>query len=239
MAMAYIKVYYDQLEKLEPFSDAEVGRLIRGLLEYSMSGTEPDFKGNERFIWPTLRVAVDNDAEQYAAKCEKLRESGKNGRRGKKPNGSENNQMDNEEPNGSENNQMDLEKPNGSENNQMVPRIRNKEQEKDIPPKSPKGDERFNRFWSAYPRKIGKGAAQKTFSKLKVTDSLLEDMLDAIEEQKQSLQWRRDGGQYIPHPNTWLNQRRWEDEADEVPFEPSEDDFVVPDPVGSWESMYG
>ena len=37
-------------------------------------------------------------------------------------------------------------------------------------------------------------------------------MLAAIEKQKQSAQWQDNGGQFIPHPSTWLNQRRWEDE---------------------------
>jgi hypothetical protein len=40
----------------------------------------------------------------------------------------------------------------------------------------------------------------------------LEVLLDAIEKHKQSAQWQKDGGQYIPHPATWLNQQRWEDE---------------------------
>jgi hypothetical protein len=27
-----------------------------------------------------------------------------------------------------------------------------------------------------------------------------------------SAEWTKDGGQFIPHPATWLNQKRWEDE---------------------------
>lgn len=37
-------------------------------------------------------------------------------------------------------------------------------------------------------------------------------MLNAIEIAKQSMQWNKDNGQYIPNPATWLNQKRWEDE---------------------------
>jgi hypothetical protein len=37
-----------------------------------------------------------------------------------------------------------------------------------------------------------------------------------------SEQWRRDDGRFIPHPATWLNQRRWEDEAEPAaPFDPA------------------
>jgi hypothetical protein len=75
-------------------------------------------------------------------------------------------------------------------------------------------DARFQEFWNAYPNKVGKGAAEKAFKKIKpaVSDQLLSDMLTALSAQKQSEKWQRDNGQYIPNPSTWLNQRRWEDE---------------------------
>ena len=38
-------------------------------------------------------------------------------------------------------------------------------------------------------------------------------LIAAIERQKQSQQWIKDDGQYIPNPATWLNQGRWEDEV--------------------------
>ena len=70
----------------------------------------------------------------------------------------------------------------------------------------------FDAFWSAYPRKVGKGAASKSFDRA-IMKTDLKTMLDAIEAQKQSEQWRRDGGQFIPYPATWLNQERWADEV--------------------------
>lgn len=72
---------------------------------------------------------------------------------------------------------------------------------------------RFDAFWTAYPRKTGKDAARKAFERRKVTDALLASMLEAIAEQSRSKQWQDDGGRYIPHPATWLNQGRWQDEA--------------------------
>ena len=70
----------------------------------------------------------------------------------------------------------------------------------------------FDSFWQAYPNKKAKPAALKAFSKLKPDTALLAEMLKAIEVQKQSAQWQKDNGQFIPMPSTWLNQRRWEDE---------------------------
>ena len=91
---------------------------------------------------------------------------------------------------------------------------------KDIPPISPKGgkdcSDLFNQFWSAYPKHIAKQSAVKAFEKLKPDEKLLEAMLKAIESQKGSKQWEKDGGAFIPYPATWLNQRRWEDELPQV-----------------------
>lgn len=75
-----------------------------------------------------------------------------------------------------------------------------------------KTDEMFDMFWKAYPKKVGKDAAAKAFAKRKPDDKLLKDILQAIELQKVSDQWQKDGGQYIPNPSTWLNQGRWMDE---------------------------
>jgi len=71
----------------------------------------------------------------------------------------------------------------------------------------------FDLFWSKYPRKVGKENARRAFEKLKVDDSLLNTLLSAVESQGGSEQWLRDGGKYIPHPATWLNGKRWEDEV--------------------------
>ena len=69
----------------------------------------------------------------------------------------------------------------------------------------------FDTFWKAYPRKVGKEAARKAFAKVKVP---VETLVTAVEAQKASPQWTKDGGQFIPNPATWLNQGRWEDEAE-------------------------
>lgn len=74
-------------------------------------------------------------------------------------------------------------------------------------------EERFERFWSAYPKKTGKGDARKSFLKIKPSSALLERMLSALAAASASYQWQRDKGRFIPNPSTWLNQQRWEDEV--------------------------
>lgn len=90
-----------------------------------------------------------------------------------------------------------------------------------LPPKEPNVyEERFERFWSAYPRKVGKGECRRIWLKLKPSEELTQTMLSAVEAAKGCDQWRRDGGQYIPYPSTWLNQGRWEDSPQEEGDQP-------------------
>ena len=80
--------------------------------------------------------------------------------------------------------------------------------------------ERFERFWKVYPRKEGKGKAEESFGKYKPDDALTDTMIQAVQAYKKTEQWKRDGGQFIPHPATWLNQRRWEDSPKTIDTEP-------------------
>jgi hypothetical protein len=71
---------------------------------------------------------------------------------------------------------------------------------------------RFEEFWQAYPRKVGKGAAEKSYAKIKPDPALQNRIMTAVAVAKNSFNWRKDNGQFIPNPATWLNQRRWEDD---------------------------
>lgn len=92
----------------------------------------------------------------------------------------------------------------------------------------PKGDDGFESFWKEYPRKIGKGAAEKAWKKIKPSKETVEAILTAVSVQKKSDQWQKDGGQFIPHPATWLNQKRWEDELAPTITDESDDPVWQP-----------
>lgn len=80
----------------------------------------------------------------------------------------------------------------------------------------------FDVFWSAYPKKKNKGQAKKTWAKLSKSKQLpvIGVLLDAIASAKQSKDWKKDGGQFIPHPSTWLNAEGWNDECSQDRTEP-------------------
>lgn len=78
---------------------------------------------------------------------------------------------------------------------------------------------RFDAFWSVYPRKQGKEAAWKEWLKRKPNEALAHTMIEKVQEQRQTPQWMKDSGQFIPQPRTWLSQGRWEDEVASGPRE--------------------
>jgi hypothetical protein len=71
----------------------------------------------------------------------------------------------------------------------------------------------FLTFWSMYPNKKNKGAAFRAFKKIKPTEypAIKSGLIAA----KESPEWIKDNGQFIPHPSSWLNARGWEDEITE------------------------
>lgn len=75
-------------------------------------------------------------------------------------------------------------------------------------------DTLFDQFWAAYPKKRAKEAAQRAWNKRHPNDQVVAVMLRALERQKQSPDWQKESGRYIPHPETWLNGARWTDEPD-------------------------
>ena len=77
-------------------------------------------------------------------------------------------------------------------------------------------ENRFDKFWRNYPRKVERQRAYTVFKKLSPDDGLLRIMIDAIEEQKKTARWKKDDGQFIPYPANWLEGRRWEDEVEAV-----------------------
>lgn len=70
----------------------------------------------------------------------------------------------------------------------------------------------FDEFWDSYPKKVGKDAARKAWSRIKQPHTLLHKILNSLSWQRNSEQWTKDNGQFIPNPATYLNQGRWQDE---------------------------
>lgn len=69
----------------------------------------------------------------------------------------------------------------------------------------------FDLFWAAYPAKLAKTAAIKAWNRLTPDDATTSRIVADVQARRNSHDWTKDMGQFIPHPSTYLNQRRWED----------------------------
>ena len=190
--MEYLKIWTSFEEIIEPLNESERGRLFTAMLHYARCEELPELKGNERFTWPIAKQAID----RARAESEKQTVNGSKGGRPKK----------------------NPEKPTETQQNPEKPTETLKEKDKEKEKINNKVSKEtytreFEVFWAAYPRHTGKQDAYKAFVKLKPDEALMAAILAGIEKQKQSAQWTKDGGQFIPHPATWLNGCRWEDEV--------------------------
>lgn len=73
-------------------------------------------------------------------------------------------------------------------------------------------EKRFDEFWAAYPKKVGKKAVKTAWNKIKPDTELHNKIMTSIGRAGATDQWQRENGRFIPNPATWLKQGRWDDE---------------------------
>jgi hypothetical protein len=172
-------------EALQTLPKKERLAAYEAICDYALNGTEQEMTGSAATAFILIKPTLDSGRKKAASG----KHGGENGKGIKKQTES---------------------KPKAKAKQPKREKEREKEKEREIENECYARDA-FETFWKAYPRKVGKEAARKAFAKVKVP---VETLVDAVEAQKASPQWTKDGGQFIPNPATWLNQGRWEDEAD-------------------------
>ena len=70
----------------------------------------------------------------------------------------------------------------------------------------------FLTFYNSYPKHVGKADAWKAWKKHNGNLPPVDDLISKINEFKETEDWKKENGKFIPHPATWLNGKRWEDE---------------------------
>lgn len=81
----------------------------------------------------------------------------------------------------------------------------------------------FDEFWDAYPKKKSKDAARRAFEKLVKSRSAptITRLIDSVKAHEQTPDWKKDGGQFIPYPATYLNAGAYDDVLQPPPKLPS------------------
>ena len=208
--LAYFKAYADFDALTVEITDAEKANLLLMAYRYATTGAEPAFVGNERFYWAMMKAQIDRDQESYDKKVS----AGAAGGRPAKADESTEKQTKADESTEKHS------EPSFKNKNKTKDQDQEQDQDGEPVTRASALDRRFAAFWAAYPKKVGKQDALRAFARLKVGEDQLAAMLAAIEQQRASPQWAKDGGQYIPNPATWLRQGRWEDE----PLSPPQSD---------------
>ena len=197
MAQHYTPIWDDWPTVTRELNDQEKGRLIDAIVAYDNGGDwQERIKGNERYVFPGFQARIDRYKEANAGKKK---------------------ETETEETEKTEISESD--KKIKKNKNSEIPKVKDKVKDKDIKEtvltdskeKAASLDRAFDTFWAVYPRHTAKQDAKRAFIKVSPDDALLETMLTAIQRQKQTDQWS--DPRYIPHPATWINGRRWEDEA--------------------------
>jgi len=215
--------YSSFLEATKDLDNEQFGIVMRAITEYGINGIVPEnMDPITKIVFTLVRPQIDANA--------KRREDGaRGGRPSKQVSDTENHGFQNKKPvvSDTENHGSTDEEPKEKEKEKV--KVKDKEKDKTLSPsKEGEGcvtparedrnlsdvlEERFERFWSVYPKKVGKGDARKSFMKIKPSDALLGKMVTAVIAASASFQWKKDNGQFIPNPATWLNQQRWEDDV--------------------------
>lgn len=79
----YVKLWLSYRSYFEPYSAAEVGRLVLAMIDYRASGVEPEFSGSERFVWPAIKRDIDESIQAQEATSAARSQAGKQGGRQK------------------------------------------------------------------------------------------------------------------------------------------------------------
>ena len=260
MGKAYVPIYLDWLYTTQDLTPEEKGNLVDAMVSYA-SGLEYEhlLTGGCRIAFRFLKGQIDRNAaisesRSLAGSARKETPSGQPAPREAvccrreapaepepseaEPRGSKNEQNETNENKTEQSKtkctiKKEIKKEKEKEEKENFVKKREQKREKEQKAKE-RTEESFARFWSAYPRHEAKAEARKAFEKLDPDESLLTVLLEAIRRRKDTAQWKEGGGRFVPHPSTWLNQRRWEDEVPPAApaYRPSgPDGYCGPKPV--------
>ena len=243
-------LYTDLRGPLEFLSDEELGRLFRAIMDYADGGSVPEFSGALGMGFAFVRAQLDRNDAKWQQTRAKRSEAGRAGARARAaaqeeapqaPSG----KAEAEAHTAAQEEDLRDAASKAQQNEQMLDLLDGVEQTQaypalnvpvpvpvnvpvpvpapvpvpvNAPAPDPVGEDAFGRFWAAYPRKEGKKDAKEAFSKVTVDTDVL---LQALDRQKRSDRWKKEGGRYVPNAAAWLRGARWEDEPP-----PSGDGFI-------------
>lgn len=85
----------------------------------------------------------------------------------------------------------------------------------------------FEAFWKEYPKKTNKTYSKKCFDRISDIKNTIDHIMYSLNRYKNTYDWKKENGQYIPMASTWLNRKQWLD----FDMKPEQDDeYILPEP---------
>lgn len=207
-------LYTEINDVVKELSDEQKGKLFQAILDYEESGDVPEMDTLIKCVFIPIKRDLDKNDEKWRETSKKRSEAGKKGMQNRYNKDSESVTNDNNVITNDNIVKTEITKLTDNEHehdNEHEDEHDNVNQNPIARARTP-SDARFEIFWQTYPKKVDKLKAEKAFMEANISAELFDRIIKAIGEAKESEQWTKDGGQYIPNPANWLAQARWEDE---------------------------
>ena len=186
-------LFHDSLDILNDLTDEQAGKLFKAIYNFNI-GIDTELDPVLKMCFLPFRNQFVRDLDAYNKKCEKNKLNGINGGRPSK--------TEITEPN--RNNPVGYLKPNRTEITQ-TPHDKDTDTDTDTEKDNDKKTT-FVRFWNLYDKKVSRDKCEKIWAKLSEKD--IEKIFETLPAFIASIKDK----QFQPHPATYLNQKRWNDE---------------------------
>ena len=192
----------------ELLDDSELASLMRAIWTYAETGEKLPLTGKAAFLWPMISTEIRQDSADRV-----------NGSKGGRPRKTENPGFNPGKPPPStkQSREEQSREEQSREEQSTISSADGLSAPAEKPRKTKKETPGFDSFYAAYPKHAGKANALKAWNALAPDEALQARIMAAIQVQRASPSWTKDGGQFIPLPATWLRGRRWEDEQQTAP----------------------
>ena len=207
---------YSTLLKITSRVDKETqARLLGYGIQYALAGEEPEFGENDALafaLWPSVQEKIDATIASYEAKSAAGKRSAERRAEQTANTVSTGVQQTVNRPSTDVQQTINTAATEGQPKTEPKTDTETEADKSTRQARAREAEERFERFWQAYPRKVDRKDAHRVFMRINPDEGKLAAMLASLAKWKASDQWTRDGERYIPHPTTWLNGERWNDE---------------------------
>lgn len=200
-SFVFYRSFYDAIQNMDELKN-ELGlsqekineykiSILDAICEFGLNGKEIDLNGVSNILFTSIKPQLEANTKRY-----------KSGLKGGRPKKTNNQEITKLKPKTNQN--KTKEKPNVNVNDNVNDNVNVNENISAW----------FETFWREYPRKVNKKKSKEKFMKICKDEETYNQIMRGLRNQKNTYDWKKNNGQFVPHPTTWLNGERWKDEIE-------------------------